>query len=107
VGPDVKFDGTALNPATRTEDGQPQSNRGSDLDALKDSVAAHQAMCGCHPVLVGNLGFVSAITDNPKWSDLDKPVCCERTDHGPMDSSGTMWHLDPLCKVRPEAKENA
>lgn len=72
---------------------------------LKESVAAHQAECGCHPILVPNLGLAQMMKDGKAtWEDMDTPVCCDRGPDGPQDSSGTRWHVDPLCKVRPEAR---
>lgn len=66
---------------------------------LKDSVAAHQAECSCH--VVGH-GCCS------RWASVhtelhDGPAHIPTTT-GVRDLSGTPWHLDPLCKVRPEAR---
>lgn len=91
------FDGEPLAETALLEDGQPQSNHETDVSALKESVAAHQAECGCHVVA---------------------PLCCDRPtfvlggldgEHELVslqgtDSSGNLWHIDPLCKVRPEAR---
>ena len=74
-------------------------NRPTDGDALKmasmkESVAAHQATCGCHVVTFKALGSVD-----------DMIACCGRRDAGDVrDHDGNRWHIDPLCKVRPEAK---
>lgn len=57
-----------------------------------ESVAAHQATCGCHPGSACSLG----------------PDCFgvkfEGAPFAAKDSSGQPWHIDPLCKARPEAK---
>lgn len=64
---------------------------------LKESVAAHQAACGCHAV--GPL-----CCDRPTFVlgglDGEHPAAALQA----KDSSGSLWHLDPLCKVRPEAR---
>jgi hypothetical protein len=50
--------------------------------ALKmQEVAAHQHECGCHPAL-------GCACKNPRVA---------------RDFEGISWHIDPLCKVRPEA----
>jgi hypothetical protein len=64
------------------------------VQLMKDSVAAHQAECGCHPVTFKSFG------------PIDEMGCCKRSgkESDATDGSGQPWHLDPLCKVRPEAK---
>ncbi len=63
-----------------------------DVAALKESVAAHQAECGCHPF------------------EPDHSCCDDLRQRGSgvftvaQDSSGEQWHVDWLCKVRPEAR---
>jgi len=65
-----------------------------EMRERKESVAAHQAECGCHPMM-------------PKTGILGAYKCCDvdlyyvRMAH---DSTDTLWHIDPLCKVRPEAR---
>lgn len=53
----------------------------------RDEVAAHQAECFCHR------------TSASGTEDIPGAIC------GPWriaaDSSGDLWHVDPLCKVRP------
>lgn len=56
-----------------------------------EQVAAHQATCTCHPMSVGGIGQI---------------VCCEDREipePDATDRSGVPWHVDPLCKIRPEA----
>lgn len=65
-----------------------------------DEVAAHQATCGCHPVM-HECCF--------RWVDVrtglyDGPTRIPASAGDVADSAGQPWHLDPLCKVRPEAK---
>jgi len=60
---------------------------GSDL---KDSVAAHQAVCLCHP----GIRSVCDTMDCPGST----PALVVR------DSASREWHIDPLCKMRSEAK---
>lgn len=60
----------------------------------KDSVAAHQAECKCHVML---FNFFSAVDDMVACCKSQRPVDAR-------DSSGQPWHVDPLCKVRPEAR---
>lgn len=56
--------------------------------SLKDSVAAHQAECFCHRTDAdGTAEFLAC----GSWQIA-------------ADSTGQPWHLDPFCKVRPEAK---
>jgi len=56
---------------------------------LRESVPAHQATCSCHPCRpVGPLAT----------------GCCEGRGANGYDSAGQPWHIDPLCKVRPEAR---
>lgn len=66
---------------------------GGEADAaLKDSVAAHQAVCGCHAAT---------------YNDVRAHTCCSTDAYyvrTAQDSAGRDWHIDPLCKVRPEAK---
>ena len=65
-----------------------------DLLAMKDSVAAHQAKCSCHVVLFKSFSHID-----------DMIGCCDRKESGDArDSAGRRWHIDPLCRVRPEAK---
>lgn len=60
----------------------------AEFQALRDSVAAHQAECSCHP--------------EPDGCNVD--IDCEEAHQAAVDSSGQPWHVDPLCKVRPEAR---
>ena len=59
--------------------------------AAMDEVAAHQAVCSCHP---GKDSTVRGKT---------KAACCDDSGLHARDSSQREWHLDPLCKRRPEA----
>lgn len=79
-----EFDGVPLFESAHREDGQPQPN------SLKETVAAHQAECFCHPAEAS--------------CDDDVSVCKTQGLQVARDSSGQPWHVDPLCKVRPEAR---
>jgi len=71
-----------------------RSPAGMQERAAKESVAAHQATCSCHVMLFKALASVD-----------DMVACCDRRDSGgARDRDGNRWHIDPLCKVRPEAK---
>lgn len=60
-----------------------------DFEDMRESVAAHQAECPCHP------------------ADSDACRCDEEAFYGSFssaqDASGALWHVDELCKARPEA----
>ena len=54
---------------------------------LRDEVAAHQAECFCHRTGAGGT------------EDIPGAVCGAW--RIAADSTGDLWHIDPLCKVRP------
>lgn len=60
------------------------------VQARKDDVAAHQAKCRCHPARSGCCG-------------LGRPGTAIRASDIAVDSHRFAWHLDPGCRIRPEA----
>jgi len=66
--------------------------RPPDFDSAREDVAAHQATCSCHPVTAG-------CCDAPQGFGGQ---VLPRVPHG-LDAGGREWHVDPLCRVRPEA----
>lgn len=87
----------------RPRDGVQKMNDESAARSLeelsaKESVAAHQATCGCHPQGECDSGPCELnYQTTPPHED-------EQTHRYATDSAGQRWHLDPLCKVRPEAR---
>lgn len=81
-----------------SETGIAETVRGVRMLEMKSSVAAHQEECLCHPVVLGHPGCCQA----PEvFGDADPGRGSVLVAH---DSSGQEWHLDPQCKVRPEAR---
>lgn len=73
---------------------------GMDLVAAKEQVAAHQAECSCHPVSHACCS---------RWSDVraviyDGPTKIPTSASDASDLDRRPWHIDTLCKVRPEAR---
>ena len=64
-------------------------------EAAKESVAAHQATCLCHEI-IGD-----AETEQTGEQCL---ICRRPVKPDARDVRGHHWHVDPLCKVRPEAR---
>jgi len=60
----------------------------------RESVAAHQAVCSCHEIV-----------GDPDTEPNEKCMTCGRlAKPDAHDPRRHEWHIDPLCKVRPEAR---
>lgn len=83
-------------PLRMERSGTPENLSAESTEAAKESVAAHQAACGCHEI-VGD-------AETERNAGGEKCLMCARTvKPDARDNRGHLWHLDPLCKVRPEA----
>lgn len=78
-------------PRERTEGRGDEGPRLGQVDAAFESVAAHQADCLCHPKF-------NAVGPGERCCGRD----ADQTDA--RDKAGQPWHVDPLCKIRPEAR---